>query len=137
MVHLEFTVAGPPVSHQTADRARLKAWQAAVRTAAAAVWIGPLLTGRLKLTVINFHDDAAQLLDNDNMAKPIPDALEGLVLEDDRQIRYSELIQVLIDAPHRPAGASPVVLAPFPHGRPFVYVRVEDAPEFLQLPEAP
>jgi hypothetical protein len=45
MPHLEFVVAGPPVSYQTTDRAKLKAWQAVVKLEAMKVWAMPPLTG--------------------------------------------------------------------------------------------
>lgn len=34
MLHLEFVLPGPPVSHQTSDKKNLKAWQAAVKAEA-------------------------------------------------------------------------------------------------------
>lgn len=134
MPHLEFVVAGPPVSYQTSDRANLKVWQAAIRTEAAKWWTGPPLTGRLKLTVINFHEGDTPPLDDDNMVKPIRDALNKLVYEDDRQVRYSETIQVGIDDPIRVRRGPAVLLAACSKGDEFVFVRVEDAPAVIQLP---
>jgi hypothetical protein len=132
---LEFVVPGPPVSHQTNDKNNLKAWQKTVRSAAAKVWTNPPLTGKLKFVLINFHEGEKPSLDDDNMVKPIRDALNQLVYEDDRQIRHSETIQVSIDAPVKIRKGSKVLLDAFWRGAEFLYVRIEEAPDFIQLPQ--
>jgi hypothetical protein len=132
---LEFVVPGPPVSQQASNRGNLKAWQNVVRTEAAKGWTSPPLTGKLKLLVINFHEGDEPRLDDDNMVKPIRDALNKLVFNDDRQIRYSETIQVCIDAPVKIRRGSKMLLDSYGNGAEFLYVRVEDAPDFIQLPE--
>jgi crossover junction endodeoxyribonuclease RusA len=134
MLHLEFVVPGVPISHQTKDRTQLKAWQTTIQTEAAKRWAAPPLTGKLKFLLINFHEGDLPPLDDDNMVKPVRDALNKLVFEDDRQIRYSETLQVPIDAPIRVRGASAILLAAFSAGNPFLYVRIEDAPAVIQLP---
>jgi crossover junction endodeoxyribonuclease RusA len=132
---LEFTVTGQPVSYQTKDKGKLKAWMSLVRAAAAAVWgVKPALNLKLKCTIINLHEGDAPTLDDDNMVKPIRDALNGIVYVDDRQITYSETIQMSIDAPVRARHSSLVLLAGYNIGAPFVYVRIDIAPENLQLP---
>src|SRR5882757_7341019 len=99
MPHLEFIVLGPPVSHQTSDKSKLKAWQATIKAEAAKTWTAAPLTGKLKFVLINFHDGDKPPLDDDNMVKPIRDALNEFVFDDDRQIRYSETIQLSIEDP--------------------------------------
>ena len=86
MLHLEFTVLGPPVSYQTRDKANLKAWMKVVRDEAAKKWTGAPLATKLKMILINFHEGNVAPLDDDNMVKPIRDALNKLVYDDDRQI---------------------------------------------------
>jgi crossover junction endodeoxyribonuclease RusA len=132
---LEFVVSGPPVSYQTNDKKNLKAWQATVRAEAAKVWSKPPVTGNLKFLLINFHEGDKPSLDDDNMVKPIRDALNKFVYDDDRQIRHSETIHIGIDAPIRIRKASRILLDAFCKGDEFLYVRIEDAPEFLQLPQ--
>ncbi|SRR5947209_6911088 len=132
---LEFVVPGPPVSHQAKDKAQLKKWQITVRAAAAKIWANPPLTGKLKLLLINFHEGDKPSLDDDNMVKPIRDALNKLVYDDDRQIRYSETIQVSIDAPVKIRRGSKVLLDCYCQGDEFLYVRIEEAPDFIQLPQ--
>src|SRR5262245_49597078 len=132
---LEFVVPGPPVSHQTNDKNNLKVWQNTVRGEAAKVWTNPPLTGKLKFLLINFHEGDKPPLDDDNMVKPIRDALNKLVYDDDRQIRYSETIQVSIDAPVKIRRGSKILLDAYCKGGEFLYVRIEDAPDFIQLPQ--
>jgi hypothetical protein len=134
MTHLEFVVLGPPVSHQTSDKAKLKAWQAAIKAAAAKSWTGPPLEGVLKFLLINFFEGNRPPLDDDNMVKPIRDALNKFIYDDDRQIQHSETIQVSIEAPVRIRHASKILLDAFAQGDEFLYVRVEDAPAVIQLP---
>jgi hypothetical protein len=133
MVHLEFVVEGPPVSHQTKDRKNLTAWKAKVKAAAAA-WTAAPLTGRLKFTLINFHEGDDPPMDDDNMVKPIRDALNKFVYKDDSQIRHSEMIHFPIDAPLQIRGGSPIILAAFSRSAEFLYVRIEDANATIRLP---
>jgi crossover junction endodeoxyribonuclease RusA len=131
---LEFTVDGPPVSYQTRDRANLQLWKQAVRYEAAKNWNRLALTDRLKFTVINFYEGEKPPLDDDNMVKPIRDALSGLVYRDDSQISYSETIQISIDAPVKIRRASQVLLDAYTKGAAFLYIRLENAPDYIQLP---
>ena len=49
------------------------------------------MTGKLKCTILNFHEGERcyASLDDDNMVKPIRDAMNGLIYNDDSQISYS------------------------------------------------
>ena len=47
----------------------------------------------------------------------------------------SELIQVSIDAPIKIRRGSKVLLDAYSAGDEFLYVRLEDAPDFIQLPQ--
>ena len=133
---LEFTVDGPPVSHQTKDRANLGAWKALIAAEAGKHWgTNAILATKLKCTIINFHEGAIASLDDDNMVKPIRDAMNKLVYQDDRQITYSETIQVGIDAPIKIRRASAVLLAAYGKGQEFLYIRIDHAPDFIQLPQ--
>jgi crossover junction endodeoxyribonuclease RusA len=136
MPHLEFTVAGPPVSHQTKDKANLNSWKSLIRAEAARHWSSkPPLTGKLKCTIINFHEGDDASLDDDNMVKPIRDAMIGLIYNNDSQIRYSETMHISIDAAIKIRRASAVLLAAYSKGDEFLYIRIDDAPETIQLPQ--
>lgn len=132
---LEFVVLGPPVSHQTRDKKNLKQWQAIVKAEAAKVWTRPPLTGKLKFLLINFHEGDEPSLDDDKMVKPIRDAFNKFLNNDDRQIRYSETIHLSIDAPIRIRKASGILLDAFCKGDEILYVRIDEAPDFIQLPQ--
>jgi Holliday junction resolvase RusA-like endonuclease len=135
MALLEFTIEGPQVSHQTHDRANLHLWKQEVRSEAAKSWKGPPFAGAVKFVLINFHEGPQAPLDDDNMAKPIRDALNGLVYVDDRQITHAEHAQTSIDGFFRVRGVSRVILEAFQRGKEFLYVRVEEAPPHTQLPK--
>lgn len=62
----------------------------------------------MKAIIINFHEGDKPSLDGDNMSKPILDAMESVVYEDDRQIRQCEITHVRIDAPFVFVGASKI-----------------------------
>ncbi len=132
--HLEFVVTGPPVSHQTTDRAKLKAWQAAVKLEAMKVWTKAPLTGKLRFLLINFHEGDDPPMDDDNMVKPIRDALNKTVYDDDRQIRYSETIQVSINDLFKIRRASRILFDAFARGDVFLYVRIEGRPALHPTP---
>mgnify|MGYP001147952002 CR=1 FL=1 len=128
-VHLEFVVPGPPVSHQQKSpqgKWGLRSWKAAIEEMARRSWTSPSLRGPLKVVVINFYDVDNPTIDIDNMAKPIFDALEGVVYVNDRQIRQAEIAHLEIDAPFTVAGAARIIVDALREGERFVYVRVED-----------
>ncbi len=135
MLPVEFTVDGPPVSHQTRHAARLRAWKQTVRDAAAQSWPSdtPPSTARLKITVTYYHDGVAVLLDNDNLLKPIQDALIGLIYEEDRQITDVVVRKTDLNGSFRVRGMSLVLAQGFVRGNEFLYVRVEVAPGHEEL----
>ena len=137
-MHLEFIVPGPPVSNQQSTpqgRANLAAWKAKVHAGVVAAWANPVLGTKLKAVVINFHDTDKPSLDLDNMSKPIFDAMNNLVYDDDRQLRQVELVHQRIDAPMVIVGASKILVDAVQAGQQFAYVRVDDIVDPLPLPK--
>jgi len=135
MLPFEFTVEGPPISHQTRRPERLQAWKQAVRHAALQRWpegISPFKL-RLKMRVCYYHDGVAVRIDNDNMVKPIQDALNGLIYEDDRQITDIEVRKTDINGSFRIRGMSPVLAEGFVKGKEFLYICIELAPDHEEL----
>lgn len=130
MFPFEFIVDGPPVSHQTRRPTRLEAWKQTVRAAAAQRWPIGTVPARiqLKILVIYYHDGVTVRMDNDNMIKPIQDALNGLIYEDDRQITDTQVRKTDINGSFRVRGMSPVLAEGFIKGAEFLYIRVEVAP---------
>lgn len=98
-------------------------------------WPASPLLGTLKAIVINFHRGDKPSLDVDNMSKPILDAMQTLVYDDDRQIRQCEITHVRIDAPFVFVGASKVLVFAIQAGEQFVYVRIEDTVTPFPLPK--
>lgn len=129
MLPFEFTVPGPPVSHQSHNKARLAAWRQLVRAAAAARWPGsPPVGTTLKITVSYYHEAGTVRMDNDNLLKPIQDALIGLVYQDDRLITDTQVRKTAIDGAFRVRGHPLVLLKALAKGDPFVHVIVSEAP---------
>lgn len=133
-MYLEFVVGGVPISNQSASP-NLQAWRTAVAKEAQSRWKKPILLGKLKGIIINFHLDDKPSLDVDNLSKPIFDVMEGIVYENDRQIRQAEITHVRIDAPFVFTGASKIIVSAVQKGNQFVYVRIEDAVDPFPLPK--
>lgn len=135
MLPFEFIANGPPVSQQTRSRARLRVWKSAVQAAARQRWrTGQSPVGvRLKITVVYYHEAATVSIDNDNMVKPIQDALVGLVYSDDRQITDTRIRKTNIDGRFAVRGMSPVLAEGFVRGVEFIYVRVAPEPDPAEL----
>jgi crossover junction endodeoxyribonuclease RusA len=127
MFPFEFTVPGPPLSHQTRNRRRLQQWIAAVARAAAERWPSGEAPAAhpLQLTLVYFHDGEQVRIDNDNLVKPIQDALTGLVYQDDRLIVVTTVRKRGIDERFRVRYMSRVLADAFIEGREFVYIRVD------------
>ena len=131
---VEFIVEGSPVSHQTKNRKALQGWKARVRAEAVKVWNQPPVKALIQCTIINFYGGPAPTLDDDNMVKPIRDALNGLVYEDDLQVRHSIHAHLSNRGLYQISGSSKLVVDALREGKEFVFVRIEDAPANPQLP---
>lgn len=103
----------------------------AVRKAASALWPEqqPPFGSRLRVTVVYFHEGFEVRIDNDNLLKPIQNALIGLVYIDDRQITDTVVRKTSIDGRFYLRGISPILATGFAQGIEFLYVRVDDAPD--------
>lgn len=136
MLPFEFTVTGPPLSHQTRDRSKLKAWRDSVREIAAERWsTTPPVEHSLRIVVTYYHEGPAIRMDNDNLVKPIQNALNGLIYTDDRQITDIAVRKTDIDGAFRIRGMSNVLLEAFQRGDEFLHIRIETAPDHADLLE--
>lgn len=134
MFPFEFTVPGPPVSHQSRDRSRLQQWRQIVREAAARQWQSADSSSEpLRIVVAYYHERPAVRMDNDNLLKPIQDALIGLIYDDDRQITDTVVRKAAIDGRFRVRGASRILLEAFSRGDEFLYVKIDRAPNHADL----
>ena len=87
----EFIVPGRPVSNQTKDKSRLKAWRQKVSQVAAQMWGSDLPTLSLVHIQLTHYFDVPNgkedtVPDSDNIVKPIREALRGVVYEHDYQV---------------------------------------------------
>ena len=133
MLPFEFIVIGVPVSHQTKNRTRLQAWRTQVRNAAQALWPpeAPPVTVHVRMRIVYYYDGAP--LDIDNMLKPIQDALNGLVYEDDRQVSDLVVGKRSLNGSYRVRGMSLALARGFVNGTDFIHVLVEEAPDHQEL----
>lgn len=133
MIPFDFVIEGPPVSQQTRNRARLKAWQLAVRNAAIAYWPPDDVPSieELSIIVTNFYEVAAP--DVDNIVKPIQDALIGLVYVDDNQITDCNTRKRKIDGSFKVKGLSRALADGFVMNRDFIHVKVTLSGNFEEL----
>jgi crossover junction endodeoxyribonuclease RusA len=72
-------------------------------------------------------------MDNDNMLKPIQDALNRLIYEDDRQITDTAVRKTDINGSFRVRGMSSVLAEGFCRGNEFLHIKVEHAPVHEEL----
>jgi crossover junction endodeoxyribonuclease RusA len=128
---LEFTVPGPPVSHQSHNKTKLRAWRGIVRQSAAKVWGSrPRLESNLTIVVTYYHPRQAILFDTDNIVKPIQDALIGLVYKDDSWITHTVCQKKSIDGFFQIRGLSLILLEAFSQGVEFLYITVDHEPSY-------
>jgi crossover junction endodeoxyribonuclease RusA len=136
MLPLEFVVVGTPISYQSHNKPRLRAWQQSVRKAAEEMISQgalPVQTDCLLLAVYFFGASPA-LLDNDNFIKPIQDALIGLVYQDDRQVTDTIIRRTFIGGSFRIPNRSRLLIDAIDQENEFIYIRVEEAPDHTEIP---
>lgn len=81
----------------------------------------------IRITVVYYHEGETIRLDNDNMLKPIQDAMNGRIYVDDRLIVSARVSKTPVDRPYRVRRMSQVVANAFVRGDEFIYVRIDDA----------
>lgn len=135
LLPFEFIVEGPPVSHQTRNSLRLREWQQTVRRAAVQRWPANTapLSERLQIAVTYYHDGIAVRIDNDNLLKPVQDALNGLIYTDDRQITDAYVRKTDLNGSFRVRGMSPILAEGFCQGKEFLHIRIALAPDHEEL----
>lgn len=136
MLPFEFTVPGPPLSHQAKNKARLAQWRQAVLAAASLAWprADPPLDVPIKITVVYYHEGPSIRLDGDNMLKPIQDAMNGRIYLDDRLIVAASTSKTPVDAYYRVRWMSQVLADAWVRGEEFIYVKIEAASTGELLP---
>ena len=125
-IPFEFVVPGSPVSQQTRRKELLREWMQTVQEVARQGWVAePPLVGAVAVTITYFYD--SDLLDVDNIPKPVLDALKGIVYDDDRQVsdllcRKTDLSEELVIQ-----NPSTTLLDSLRDGQPLLHVSVAEA----------
>src|SRR5437016_728012 len=121
MLPFEFTIEGPPLSHQTGNRRRRTEWQQAVLAAALVVWPpgDRPIDEPVQITIVYYHEGDTTRMDYDNLVKPIQDALNGRIYVDDRLITDARVRKTSINGSYRVRGMRQVVANAFVKGLPF------------------
>lgn len=129
VIPFEFIIAGPPISQQTRNRARLQTWKRDVYQAAATRWpsASPPTNGMVKLTITYYYETTAP--DVDNIIKPIQEALISLVYADDRQVTDAVSRKRNLNGSFRVRGMSSVLAEGFCTGKEFIHIKVDVAPD--------
>lgn len=132
MLPFEFTLPGPPVSHQTKNRSRLQKWKATVGKAAQATWHypGPTMDD-VSVTITYFYEGESP--DVDNIIKPIQDGIIGIVYGDDDQVVDVKSRKRSINGSYRIRGVSAILLAAFAQGDEFLHIVIDKAPDMAAL----
>lgn len=120
----EFQVRGPAVSAQARNRRLLEDWKMRVTTAARAAWPDdkPPMACDVEVCISEFSEFATR--DRDNMAKPVLDAMQGVVYGNDKQVKNLHIEWCDIDGAYVVRHMSPVVAAALSKGAEFLWVRV-------------
>jgi crossover junction endodeoxyribonuclease RusA len=129
----EFLVPGPAVSQQTRRQANRRAWIERIFRQAEGRWASDAAeTESVALTLTYLHRGGAG--DLDNLAKPVLDALKGLVFRDDGQVTDLILRKRNLSAVLRIENPSPLLSSGLDLGSPFLHVLVDIAPEQELVP---
>lgn len=121
----EFCLRGPAVSARAKDRALLKGWTDRVSSAARAAWpqgVQPL-QGDLAVSISEFSEGVGAK-DRDNLAKPILDAMQGIIYANDRQVRDLRVDRRDLGGRFIVRYMSPVVAASLIAGEEFLWIRI-------------
>lgn len=133
MIPFEFFIEGPPVSLQTRNRQRLRAWKARVQQAAEAIWPygTPPVQDEVTVRITYFYEGEPP--DVNNIIKPIQDALIGVAYLDDTQVSDTSSRKSKIDGAFRVMGVSPDLAVRLATGIDFVWIRVLPPPAHEEL----
>jgi crossover junction endodeoxyribonuclease RusA len=125
MFPLEFTFQGPPLSLQSKNATRKRAYKQRVETAARQAMVAGTTpsTDTLQITITYFYEGDTP--DVDNIIKPIQDALIGVVYVDDVQISDTRSRKKDINGSYKIRNASANLLQAFSTGNDFIHVRIE------------
>ena len=124
MLPFECIVEGTPVSLQTRNRRRLRAWKQKV-SAAAQELVSETTPLRVPVVFRVTYYYEGESPDVDNIIKPIQDALVGIVYQDDDQVQETSARKRDINGAYRIRGASPLIVQGLLNGLNFLHIKVD------------
>ena len=133
MLPFEFNVDGPPVSQLARRQERTVAWKMSVKSKAAERWPkdAPPVDQDVSIEITHFFEGAPA--DVDNIAKPILDAIKGLVYVDDRQVSDLVCRRRPLEGPFRADSVSTTLAEGLTGNREFLHIRIIAAPQDGEL----
>lgn len=111
----------------------MRSWKAKVRQAAVArLPIGtPTIGDSVQVIIAHYYDKARP--DIDNCIKPILDALNGVIYDDDKQITDLTVRQRNINGLFRVRGMSLILAHAFANGEEFIHIKIDAPPDPTEL----
>lgn len=130
----DFCVSGIPLSAQASSHSRSR-WQQRVRDAVEAELdeTASLVSDEVSVVIIYLFEDETAL-DVDNIAKPILDALNELVYEDDSQVAQLTIRKTRLSYGSEIDVPSLAMAEALDSGGDFVFVEVSDGPNHREMP---
>ncbi len=137
MLPFDFVIIGQPVPHRAKDKKALKAWREKVTATAQYCWGDrPPLADKLHVKITHFYDAPAggmgHDLDSERIIKPVLDALNGVIYQDDYQIAELDNRRRNLNGSFRVKGMSLALAEGFCKGEEFLHVKVD----FQRNPES-
>ncbi|MEM1279192.1 MAG: RusA family crossover junction endodeoxyribonuclease [Cyanobacteria bacterium P01_D01_bin.6] len=137
MLPFDFVIIGKPVPHRAKDKKALKAWREHVAATAQYCWGDrPPLSDKLYVKITHFYDaptsNPGHDLDGERIIKPILDALNGVIYQDDYQIAELDNRRRNLNGSFRVKGMSVALAEGFCKGEEFLHVKVD----LLRNPES-
>ena len=125
MFPIEFTFDGPPLSLQSKNKARKRAYKQAVEAAARIVLPNGYapVTDDLEIKITYYYEGTCG--DVDNMIKPIQDSLNGVIYVDDNQIANAMSRKRDINGNYKIRNVSACILQSFSKGNDFIHVKTD------------
>ena len=127
IIYFELLIRKRPVSNQTRNKINRREWIRLVNEEAQKVWTGssPIKDANLQLTLIYLCGDNPP--DTDNIIKPIQDALNNLVYEDDRLVSDVESHRRFLSEPIDMTNLPLLLRKGVIIGKECVYVKVSES----------
>ena len=125
MATFEFVRLGVPCTVQTQNKSRLDNYRRDLRRIATGLWDGNTAPVTLPVSVVISYYYLADVLDIDNIIKPILDALNGLVYQDDLQVMKVVSQKIPVSSSALPPMASSLLAAGLRSKDDFLHILVE------------